>query len=198
MHAGKPALIPRRHAGQTVAIVAAGPSATREDVDYCRSRGWHVWAVNTSYTFGCDSVYACDYRWWQRYHSDVMVQDRWTWSERAAAEFGLRHVRGVDAPGFSGRSDRVHTGGNSGFQCLNLVVLMGAARIVLLGYDMRHVEGRKHWHADHPKGFANPRSGFLAECAARFDAIQPLGCEVLNCTPGSAIRRFPFAELRTL
>lgn len=92
----------------------------------------------------------------------------------------------------------MHEGRNSGYQVLNLVVLMGAARVLLLGYDMRHIEGRKHWHGDHPKKLANPQATFLAECARAYDTIQPLSCEVLNCTPGSAIRRFPFVDLRSL
>lgn len=197
--AGKRApLIPVRYTGQTVVIVASGPSARREDVDWCRASGWPVWAVNTSYTLGCDSLYACDHAWWKRYHAHVGVTDCWTWSEQAAEEFGLHWVRGIDAEGFSTARTHVHTGSNSAFQVLNLVVLMGAARVVLLGYDMRHVDGKTHHHGDHPKGLANPDAEFLALCAAKFGQIQPLGCEVLNCTPGSAIRRFPFADLRSL
>lgn len=76
------------------------------------------------------------------------------------------------------------------------MVHFGAARIVLLGYDMRLTD-RVHWHGEH-KGMANPNARFLAECAALFDTIQPLDCEVLNCTPGSAIKRFPFASLDDL
>lgn len=98
-------------------------------------------------------------------------------------------------PGFSTNPAFVHEGRNSGYQMLNLVVLQGPARVILLGYDMRHVDGRKHWHGDH-SGLQNPRAEFLAECARAFDTVQPLGCEVINCTPGSAITRFPFADLR--
>jgi len=92
----------------------------------------------------------------------------------------------------------VHDGRNSGYQLLNLITLFGAARVILLGYDMRYVDGRKHWHGDHVRGMMNPKDQFLAECATLFDTIQPLACEVLNCTPGSRIKRFPFADLRSL
>jgi hypothetical protein len=64
---------------------------------------------------------------------------------------------------------------------------------------MRYANGAKHWHGDHPGRMGNPAEPFLAECARAFDTIQPLPrCEVLNCTPGSLIRRFPFADLRSL
>lgn len=193
--------VPRRYEGQTVAIVASGPSARREDVEYCRARGWPVWAVNTSFRLGCNSLYGCDYRWWKAHHAEAKqtTLDCWAWSQRAAEEFGLRWIRGVAQGGFSEIPDRLHDGRNSGYQCLNLVYLMGAARVLLVGFDMRHVDGQTHHHGDHPKGLANPKAAFLAECAGAFDTIQPLPrCEVLNCTPGSAIRRFPIVALRSL
>jgi len=33
---------------------------------------------------------------------------------------------------------------------VNLAVQLGAARILLLGYDMRAVDGKTHWFGEHP------------------------------------------------
>lgn len=81
---------------------------------------------------------------------------------------------------------------------LNLIVLFGASRILLLGYDMRADGKRRHWHRDHDRDLHNPDDALLADFARRFDSIQPLACEVLNCTPGSAVKRFPMADLRSV
>jgi len=184
----------------TVACVASGPSACREDVDWCRARGWKVWATNDSFRLGCDALYACDGRWWDAHHAEAIASgaECWTRSPRAAERYGIHWVRSLPGEGFSTEPDVIHEGRNSGYQMLNLVWLRERpARIVLLGYDMRHIDGRRHWHGDHV-GMVNPTDKYLAECASRFDGIQPLGCEVLNCTPGSRIRRFPFASLGDL
>lgn len=93
----------------------------------------------------------------------------------------------------------LHIGGNSGYQSINLAVLVGAARVVLLGYDMRHAGGKVHWHGSHPEGMNNPKEKQLAGWAEAFSTMLPdlqrLGVEVINCTPGSALKCFPMARL---
>ncbi len=82
---------------------------------------------------------------------------------------------------------------------LNLVYLMRPERIIMLGYDMRHVNGRIHCHGDHGGRLQNPTAKFLAECAEGFMKIQQnLTCEIINCTSNSAVRRFPIHDLRSL
>ena len=170
-------------------------------MEFCRRKGWPVWATNTTFRLWCDAIYACDGHWWERHHEEARATgaECWTHSQRASETYGLNFIKGVPNPGFSENPNWVHEGRNSGYQMLNLVYLMGASRILMLGYDLRHAEGKSHWHGDHGGGLQNPADKFLAECARNFDTIQQLeGCEILNCTPGSRITRFPFADLRSL
>lgn len=89
----------------------------------------------------------------------------------------------------------IRTGGNSGYQALNLAVLLGASRIILLGYDMRG----SHWHGDHPKRLANPKESDFAAWRARFATTLPdlarAGVEVLNCSRDTALECFARARL---
>lgn len=145
-----------------------------------------------------DALYACDYAWWATNLTDwaEFRGVKFTWCELAAREFGLCHVPSRKAPGL-GR-DRVHTGGNSGYQAVNLAYLLGAARIVLLGFDMQKSGGRSHWHGDHRR-LNNPTPDLLRRWVENFEALagelQAEGVEVINCSRQTALRCFPRATL---
>lgn len=101
-------------------------------------------------------------------------------------------------PGLSLDPLRIHQGSNSGYQALNLAVLFGAIRILLIGFDMKLSEtGRRHWFGNHP-GKMNKASHYDQFIRAFYTTTADLkraGVEVLNCTPGSALDAFPIAKL---
>jgi hypothetical protein len=75
----------------------------------------------------------------------------------AAINYGLRKVtlqKGRDEI-LVEEAGAIGWGGNSGFQALNLAVQFGAARIVLVGFDMTRLNGI-HWHGPHPSRLNNP------------------------------------------
>ena len=113
-----------------------------------------------------------------------------------AQRYGLNWVHSVDRPGLSSDPSLIHQGGNSGYQALNLAVLLGAARILLLGYDMG---GRGHWHGNHPPGLRNPPESQLSEWAGQFHAaaadLDRLGIECINCSRETALTCFPRARI---
>lgn len=93
----------------------------------------------------------------------------------------------------------VGSGGNSGFQALNLAAQFGATRILLIGFDMHtgaglHWYGRNAWHAAN-----NPKDGLLMRWRDAFTTQAPLltamGIEVINASPDSAMRCFPYKPL---
>ncbi|MCJ9729551.1 hypothetical protein [Bradyrhizobium sp. PRIMUS42] len=77
-------------------------------------------------------------------------------------------------------------------------VVLGAARVVLLGYDMRFVGGREHCH-DEYKGTARDgdiyQREFLPGFAGWDEAARAVGVDVVNATEGSALKEFQFAKL---
>jgi len=186
-------------AGQAAVVAASGPSLRREQLDRVRGRA-RVLAVNDAWRLApwADALYACDGAWWD-HHGGVagFAGAKWTQDAAAAARWGLRRVASVDASGLSFDPALIHQGMNSGYQALNLALHFGARAVVLLGFDLRLVDGRRHFFGDHP-GALNKRSEYRRWCAA-FEEAAPFlvraGVTVMNATPDSALTCFPAVPL---
>jgi hypothetical protein len=139
-------------------------------------------------------LYAPDLRWWRVYGGEVEQAfggERWSCCEVD----GVNHVEAVDDVGLSIRPGRIHTGGNCGYQAIGLAFMWGAARIILLGYDMqRGAKGESHHHGDHGDGLPNCPSENLREWAQRMVQLgidlRSHGVEVINATRRTALRCF--------
>lgn len=189
-------------------MIASGPSLTRADAAHARARCGRVLVVNDAWRLcpDADALYACDGQWW-RHHEGVpdFAGEKWTQDQGAAAALGLRWVKcdtetgvGLSSDPRLVRSGSTGGGNNGGHQAFNMAVLRGAARIVLLGFDMKLGAGAKrHFFGDHP-GPLNRDSNY----AAMIEGFRPaaadaaaLGVEVVNCTPGSGLDAFPRVPL---
>lgn len=166
-----------------------------------------VIAVNDAYKLFPDAAvcYACDSSWW-RHHNGCPAFHGEKWTSHGLAplndksalppHYGLNIIAGHEAPGFSTDAGVIHYGRNSGFQAVNLALLFGANPIILVGFDMRDVEGRSHFFGDHPPGLGAAHAfGEWIEYFRVAAATLPDGVEVLNATPGSALDCFPRVDL---
>lgn len=181
--------------------LASGPSMCREDAEAVRGFG-RVIAINNTVELApsADVLYSCDGSWWRHYGE----QYRWFKGRR----IGLRRntlpawVEGIPYRAADGLGrDVVHTGNNSGYQAINLAYLHGATTIVLVGYDMQHTGGKRHWHGDHPAGLGNFSPGMPELCRPKFQGLardlDEEGVRVINCTRATALtcfQRMPLAE----
>ena len=143
-------------------------------------------------------LYACDFAWWKQaegapeFGGLKLSQDP---SIILAPQWDIKRVKVVkdddrlllDKPGIVG------WGGNSGFHVLNLAVQFGAAKIILVGYDMTLSHGI-HWHGRHV-GLHNPTSRNVDRWRRCIDdvaeAITALGVTVINVSPISALANYP-------
>lgn len=140
-----------------------------------------VIAINTTFRLApwADHVYACDDRWWKKYHDDVRrccIGKLWTYYDATADAFDLNKA---DIP--PGK-----TGGNSGNQAARLAITgLGADRVILLGYDMKG----GHWHGDHPQGWPNPNEGNFKHWIVHLGRLRREfpDVEFLNATRDTAI-----------
>jgi hypothetical protein len=195
--------------GETVAILAAGPSLTREQVaqvrDRCRVIAVNNTAIDTevdgvlqpAYAPWADVLYAADAKWWHCY------------KERALAFPGLKYtVAAVPFPevlrlqkshlsAFDERPTHL-CGSNSGYHALHLAVHFGAARILLLGFDMRFgLTGRRHYFGNHPQRL-NARPAFatwIHQFAKLAPELAKRHVEVVNCSPSTALTAFRRASV---
>lgn len=193
---------PRWH-GQRCIVAASGPGLTPEVADACR--GEHVIAVNDAYRRlpFAEVLFATDAAWW-RLHEGCrgFAGERWSShgvrndKSACAARYGLRLIRGTDVRGFSFDPGLVHYGNNSGYAAVNLALNFGANPIVLVGFDMRAVDGKRHFFGDHPAGIQTGMS--FSGWIDRFDDAAkrlPPGRMIINATPNSALRCFPMVDL---
>lgn len=89
----------------------------------------------------------------------------------------------------------IGSGGNSGFQALNLAVQFGARRIILVGFDMSsrsgvHWYGRNNWSMANNPGDDNFRR-WIAAFATAAAQLAEAGIEVINASLDSAMKSFP-------
>lgn len=180
-------------------VAATGPSLTEEIAAACK--GKRCIAVNDAYRLFpfADVLYAADSAWWELHKGCPDFRgEKWTAHEKRsnnneelAKRYGLHLVQGRAGQGFSLDPERIHYGSNSGFQAVNLAVLFGATRIVLVGFDMRRVDGKRHFFGDHPAPLSNSAK-YERFVSAFKDAAKelPSHIEVINCTPGSALKCF--------
>jgi hypothetical protein len=191
--------------GRCVAIIASGPSVKKAEV--AKLRGvMPVLAIkkNVELAPWADIVYGCDHHWWR---SVVGLRDfkglKLAYDASiCGSEYGIRKV---DIPDIKcdrlvfDKTGSVGSGGNSGFQALNLAAQFGAKRILLLGFDM-HGRSGEHWYGRNNWGLcSNPTEDNYRRWRAAFEGaakqLTALGVEVVNVSQYSDLKCFPKMSL---
>lgn len=193
------ATVPRLFAGATIVCLATGPSLTQADVDFCRGKATVI-AIKNAYDLApwADVVYGAGVdrtKWWEQHGARVVAEHqglRFTIDPRAAKWATV--LQWGSETGLSADASRLSLGRNSGYQAINLAVHLGAAKIVLLGYDMRRGE-RNNFFEGPDKGPASKYRDWLPHFSTLLEPLKALGVSVINCTPNSALECFPTMSL---
>jgi hypothetical protein len=206
--------------GKTVACIATGPSLTLQQVETARRKGFVLFGCNNVWESVPDLAvhYACNEGWWVHYWSDALAKhpaSKWTVNKVAAQKYGLNWIAEKDAPGLSQDPAVIHHGHGSGFTMLNLAYLMGASRIVLLGYDLKYApdyngtdkkvgKTPRHFFGEYPSALLHwpifsVKDGVHVELVKLYESVAAQGLvEIVNCTPGSAATCFPMMTVDEL
>jgi hypothetical protein len=193
--------------------IAPGPSLESTDLSGLAGRSTFTIAINHAYlkVEQPDVVYACDGRYWDKYHGPIKAkhpnaalwtQDMLPGDMSAALRYGLLRLHNMDKgaaylPGLCRVPGGVHGGGNGGYQAVNLAYHLGAKKILLVGYDMGNAaDGKAHFFGEYEGRLAMPHRNF-GLFIRNFETIKPeeYGIEIINCTPGSRLKCFPFSTL---
>lgn len=186
-------------------ILASGPGLTDQQVQHVRDRvaDCYIITVNATYARApwADVYYSGDFLFWKVHRMVIQatakqnVAECWTQDHAAAERYGIKRVKGVNRPGLGQAC--VHTGGNSGYQAINLAYLWGAKKIILLGFTMREIDGRKHWHDDHPKPLVQQilPDEWRHKMKPLAADLEKVGVEVVNCDPLSALTCFRMSTI---
>ncbi len=185
--------------------MATGPSLTSDDVEFVKGKA-RVIAVNDGYRLcpWADCVYASDQPWWVKHHKalDSFQGMKYTVGQGRTPKpiKGLPDVQVLKNTGTVGLEtdpSALRTGLNSGYAAINLAVHFGVSRILLLGFNMSPVNGKRHFFGDH-KGLANYSD--YTRFARKFDSIveplRALKISVINCTTPTRLTAFPQKPLR--
>jgi len=114
--------------------------------------------------------------WWQVYGKDVQNTFK---GEQFTYTDGVRQAKRARIP-------RAY---NSGAGAILLAQELGAAEVILLGYDGGKTNGKAHWHKDHPNGLGN--AGVSDKWPDQFNQLRALlKVPVVNCSKTTAITAF--------
>lgn len=160
------------------AVLATGPSMNQESADYVRGK-CKVIAVSDAYKLApwADVLVSHDSAWW-KHHPEAL--------NFAGEKYSYNLVGGVTQRKPLGAPASC----NSGLMGMLIAKEMGATKILLLGFDM-HGE---HYFGKHPEPLKNTTQRRFEDLRKQFNIwVRP---EVINCTPGSALKHFPIMELK--
>lgn len=149
-----------------------------------------------------DVVYGCDGPWWQK--SSGLPEFKGT---KLAHDTGVcatyRNVHKIevrdhdlmlfDDPGVIG------SGGNSGFQAINIAAQFGATRILLIGFDMHGANG-VHWYGNNGwKNAGNPLDRnyvhWRQALTEQSRVLAGMGINIVNVSAESALTCFRKANV---
>lgn len=182
--------------GQTVFVLASGPSLTLADVAAVRGTGRPVITTNTTFRLApwATALFGQDRKWHQAHAAEVAAAFR-------GLVFSGQPVIGHQPLPICVKPLGIETFKNSGAGAIALALHAGAARIVALGLDCQpDANGHRHWHGEHAPGLGNAVSMPLwfpqfKRCAAW---CQAKGVPVLNASRATALEYFPRASLEDI
>jgi len=150
----------------------------------------------SSALFSADTTWICK-RWGvvTSFPGAVYLAVSGNWGLSAPNVTWMKRLR---SSGLSRRWPEVCTGGNSGHGAINLAFLLGARRIILLGFDCHPNHRHEHWFGRYDWG------GQLDDSTTRrwrenFHTLaielKREGVAVINANPDSAVDAFPRMSL---
>ena len=216
--------VPRLWPDSTVFIIGGGPSVNSTDLSLIHSHrvigvnnaygdpihdesGKLVGMLPRAWV---DICWFGDNGWWNQHHEFMRKFPNLIAScaTNNNIRYRVHRVKCVDrgkAGGIEKEPWHISWNNCSGTAAINLAYHLGATRVVLIGYDMRVIDpvwqgkdlvsGQKNYHSDHSENLHNPFPRYLLKYPTVAKDAKELGLEILNATPGSAIKQFPFVRL---
>jgi len=214
-------IVPRIWEGGTAVIIGGGPSILKqfsipesviEDVYSGKLtpdayspflepiHKKHVIAVNVAYKIGnwIDVMFFGDLSTWNEQKKDLVKFKglRITCASGLTNDTRLKHLAQNERHrvGITTDPTKLSWNGNSGNASINLAVLFGVKRIILLGFDMQLNNGNnQHWHnyySTPTKEVQSTMKRHLSPLSTMKKELDALGIEVINANPDSKIECF--------
>jgi hypothetical protein len=201
--------IEREWDGETAAILASGPSMTREQAEAVRHL--KTIAVNNqgidtmsdrklvpAFAPWADILYAADAKWWKFNRSALEFAGRKV-TIRTSQYDEVYALKQSPELVYDPRPTHIVSGGNSSYQAVQIAAKLGAKRILLLGVDMTVHRNRLHWFGNHPHELHTVPlfKSWIKAFGRMAPVLERMGVEVVNCSPITALECFRRAPLES-
>lgn len=183
---------------QDVYLIGGGPSLCK--FDWAQLKSLNTIGCNQAFKLGSSICKICtfgDYNFWQKYGTELDFFDGWVATNYLVGgapdwlHFFKRQNEGLS-------TTELAWNGNTGCSAINLALMLGASRVLLLGFDNGGMEpvnssaelaSRSHWHNDRievptPAHYERFATGFFAVAEA-LPVVFP-GKRVVNVSNGSS------------
>jgi len=202
--------VPEMWKGETVYIIGGGPSVNSTNLSLIYDKP--VIACNQALELHPWPVcYFKDKMWFQqnrdvlRKFSGLKITNNDVAKDLEGIKWLKRHVRshkkGQHLVPLAPNPTKLMFGNNSGLEACDLARLFGASRIILVGMDMRMIDGEHNFHDAHKKWRKRTvdEHRYKNQFVWMFDLVRPqfeeLNIEIINATPNSALDCFPIMPL---
>lgn len=209
----------------TAVVIGTGPSINDEQISFVKKvreeDKCRIFTMNNSYQIIKPDVhFSCNYQWWDVYFKEdpkltklKETVDMWTWNENTAKKYSINHVPGKWEDGLSTDPNWIHFGHGSGYETLGVCVHYNPKKILLLGYDLKFPDqyngrkkitgGKRHYFGEYHKTLQHwpsvkvGKNGVLDGLLEVYEKVNPktLNMEIVNCTPGSSLKKFRMSTL---
>lgn len=179
-----------------VFVLGGGPSLLKI-LNGKKIENYRVIGVNNCYELGdwVDVAWFGDSKWFQWYHKEFAFFSglKATCAQKFISEpkKNIKVLLRGKPQGLETDPRRVSWNRSSGGSAVNLATLLGAQRVVLIGFDMRLIGGVKNWKP-HPKEITkpNPYIRFSEPFKKIMIDAKKLGIEIVNTSPKSGIKEW--------
>ena len=131
------------------AYIIGGGSSLRE-FDWTLLHGKNTIGCNTAFTLGekvCKMCFFGDQAWFNVFRDRLARFNGLVFTNvRSLFSCGLPWLWTMERESQGLYKDKLGWNGNTGASALNLALILGAARVFLLGFDMKRVSDKPNWH----------------------------------------------------
>lgn len=184
-------------------VIGTGPSLTEDQLEVAHR--FKTFGANRAFEFNVDVLHGCNYQFWNYYWPEIQDLRCHKWTTRKELEGvypGLNYIEERWEPGLSTDKSYINAHHGTGPQLVNIAYHYGCETILLIGWDMRHQHNR-HYFGEYPDPMKHTTrnlgpNGELTGLIKEMGTICPedYGIQIINCTPGSAMKCFPSADIK--
>ncbi len=190
--------VPRLWQGETAYVIGGGYSIKNLDLSLIYNE--RCIGVNNSYMLGnwIDICWFGDSRWLEWHRTYDQFKKRWerfigikvTCVANCKNHKEIKYIAVSEkSRGIETDCDKISWNKTSGGSAINVAYHLGVTKIVLVGFDMKIIAGKKNWHNDHPKRECetNPYPRYVKVFSDISRDLKSLGVDIINTSLDSAI-----------